>query len=112
MKKILFFVLVLFVGIAYSQDKKVKYEPKGDLVEATYYYNNGQVEQHGFFKDEKLHGTWKYYNEEGNEVAIGNYKEGKKTGKWVFKNNGNVKEVEYLDGKIISVNESASGTSI
>ena len=112
MKNILFLLLFFCIGLAYSQDKNVKYEAQGDLVEATFYYDNGQIEQHGFFKDEKLHGTWKYYSEEGLEVAVGNYKEGKKTGKWVFNNNGLTKEVDYLDGKIISVHELNENGSI
>ncbi|MCB0460845.1 MAG: nicotinic acid mononucleotide adenyltransferase [Flavobacteriaceae bacterium] len=112
MRKIVLVLMMLFVGLVYSQeDKKVTYEQKGDLVQATYYYDNGQVEQQGFFKQEKLHGEWKYYNEEGKEIAVGSYNLGKKVGKWTFKNDDSTKEVEYLDGKVINVSEVANSGS-
>lgn len=112
MKKVVLILTVLFVGFAYAQDdKNVKYEQKGDLVQATYYYDNGQIEQQGFFKDEKLHGEWKYFNAAGEEIAVGSYDLGKKTGKWTFKSNETIKEVEYVDGKVMNVSEiSLSGS--
>jgi len=102
MKKIAIILIIFSVSLISAQDKeqKVKLEQKGDLVEATYYYDNGQVEQHGFYKDEKLHGTWEYYNQEGLKISVGVYKSGKKTGTWYFWNNGNPKEVSYEEGKI------------
>jgi len=105
MKKIVTLLMILCVGVVFAQDKNVKYEKKGDLVEATFTYDNGQIEQHGFFKDEKLHGTWEYFNQEGQKMASGNYENGKKTGKWFFWNNGATKEVNYSKGKIITVKE-------
>ncbi|MBT8384799.1 MAG: nicotinic acid mononucleotide adenyltransferase, partial [Bacteroidia bacterium] len=104
MKKIATIVLMLTVCAVYSQDKNIKYEQKGDLVEVTYMYDNGQIEQHGFFKDKKLHGTWKYYNEAGEEIAIGTYKLGKKEGKWIFRDKDTAKEVDYENGKVMNVN--------
>ncbi len=112
MKKIVIFLVVLSVGFAYSQnDTKTKYEQKGDLVEATIYNDNGQIEQHGFFKDKKLHGTWTYFNEEGEKVSVGTYMNGVKTGKWHFKSDNVVKEVDYVNGKVVKVIELAA-TSI
>ena len=112
MKKIAVILMVLCVGFVYSQnDTKTKYEQKGDLVEATIYNDNGQIEQHGFFKNKKLHGTWTYFNEEGEKVSIGSYVNGVKTGKWRFKNDNVVKEVEYVNGKVVKVIELAD-TSI
>ena len=98
--------MILSVGFAYAQnDNKTKYEQKGDLVEATIYNDDGQIEQHGFFKDKKLHGTWTYFNEKGEKVSIGNYVNGVKTGKWLFKNDTGVKEVNYVNGKVVKVTE-------
>ena len=112
MKKIVAIIMILSVGFMYAQnDEKVKYEQKGDLVEATIYNDNGQIEQHGFFKDKKLHGTWTYFNEQGKKTAIGNYENGIKTGKWLIWDNGAVKEVNYLKGKIVKVTK-LEGTSL
>ena len=104
MKRIAAILMILSVGFVYAQnDNKTKYEQKGDLVEATIYNDDGQLEQHGFFKDKKLHGTWTYFNVEGEKITIGNYENGIKTGKWLIKDNGVVKEVNYVNGKVVKV---------
>ena len=106
MKRIAVILMILSVGFAYAQnDTKTKYEKKGDLVEATIYNDDGQIEQHGFFKDKKLHGSWSYFNTSGEKVALGNYVNGVKTGKWLFKNDDIVKEVNYVNGKVVKVTE-------
>lgn len=105
MKKVALILMVLSMGFAYAQKKKDTYVQKGDLVEATLYHDNGQIEQHGFFKNKKLHGTWTYYNVKGEKVSIGNYEDGVKTGKWVFYTKTTLKEVDYDKGRIINVVE-------
>ena len=52
----LIIALFLFAFTATAQEQKVSLEKKGDLVEATYYHDNGKVAQTGTFKNEKLHG--------------------------------------------------------
>ncbi len=112
MKRIVAILMILSVGFMYAQnDNKTKYEQKGDLVEATIYNDNGNIEQHGFFKDKKLHGTWTYFNTAGEKVSIGTYVNGVKMGKWRFKNDDGVKEVNYVNGKVVKVTKLA-GTSI
>ncbi len=108
MKRYIMIIAVLFVSTsAFAQtDNKVKYEKKGDLTEATYYYDSGAVEQHGTFNaDGQLHGLWTSYDVNGNKLAVGQYVEGKKNGTWLFWTGDSVKEVEYVNHKIISVNE-------
>lgn len=105
MKSIAAILMMFFVTIGYTQEKKDTYIQKGDLVEATLYHDNGQIEQHGFFKNKKLHGTWTYYNVKGEKVSIGNYEDGVKTGKWVFYTKTTLKEVDYDNGRIINVVE-------
>ena len=112
MKRIVAILMILSVGFMYAQnDNKTKYEQKGDLVEATIYNDNGNIEQHGFFKDKKLHGTWTYFNTAGEKVSIGTYVNGVKMGKWRFKNDDGVKEVNYVNGKVVKVTK-LSDTSI
>lgn len=111
MKNILIIVLALFTSIAFAQKKtqNVKHVQKKDLVEATYFYADGSVQQVGTFnKEGKLHGTWTSFDTEGNKLAVGNYKNGKKDGKWVFWVNGVTNEISYVDSKItdfVSSNE-------
>ena len=45
------------------------------------------------------------YNLTGNKLSQGNYDKGIKTGKWFFWTEKALKEVDYVDSKIINVNE-------
>lgn len=106
MKKIVALFVVFCVSFSFAQekDKKVKLEKKGDVTQATFYYDNGKIDQQGFFKHGKLHGNWISYNLQGEKIAIGHYENGKKTGKWIFKTDGTLKEVDYSDDQIENVN--------
>lgn len=103
MKKCVILVAILFSGILVAQEVNPELEAVGNKVKATYYYENGNVQQQGFFKDGKLDGVWVSYDERGNKVAVGEYSEGLKTGKWVFFNEKNLCEVAYENSKISSV---------
>ncbi len=54
----------------------------GELMEVTYYYDNGTVRQKGFIKDNVLTGIWITYDQNGNITAKAHYTDGKKTGIW------------------------------
>ncbi|MFD0861047.1 toxin-antitoxin system YwqK family antitoxin [Sungkyunkwania multivorans] len=98
--------LLLVSSMAFAQEIKPKFEKKGELTEATYYHDNGKIAQHGFYNSKgKLQGTWKSYDLEGKKVAIGNYDNGKKVGKWFFWNADTLKEVTYEDYTIANVSE-------
>ncbi len=90
-------MVVLFTSIGFSQNNKVEstYEKQGNLVAVTNYYDNGSVKEQGFYKDKKLHGEWKMYNQEGVLIVTAHYENGKKTGKWVFLKDGVLTEVDY-----------------
>lgn len=106
MKKLVCVVLFLCTGsLLFAQNIKPKLEKKGDVVEATYYHDNGEIAQIGFFNfDGKLQGEWQSFDENGNKVAIGNYDNGMKVGKWFFWNTNQLTEVDYSDSKIVKVN--------
>ena len=96
-----FFVTTLMM----AQSKTTTYVAQGDLIEATYYHEDGSIEQKGTFKNGKLHGTWTSYDVNGNKLAVGTYKDGIKTGKWFFWTDDSLKEVDYFDSRIVSVHE-------
>ena len=96
-----FFVTTLMI----AQSETKTYVAQGDLIEATYYYEDGSIEQRGTFKDGKLHGTWTSYDVDGNKLAVGTYKDGVKTGKWFFWTDDSLREVDYIDSRIVSVHE-------
>ena len=105
LKLLLLSFALLSGGTLLAQETKIKkeFEKKGDLIEAVFYHENGQVAQKGFFKNGKLHGEWIAYDLHGNKTAIAKYTEGQKTGKWFFWNDGLLSEVDYQQNRISSV---------
>lgn len=115
MKKIiLVLAFALTTALAFSQkEKDVKLNTDTNLIETTYYHDNGEVSQKGTFDMAgKLHGEWISYSETGDKVSKGNYDMGIRTGKWFFWTDGNVKEVEFSDNVIASVVNKESSTGV
>ena len=103
MKKYMIFAAVLISGMISAQDKAPKLEEAGSRVKATYYYDNGKIQQEGFFKDGKPDGKWVAYDSEGNKQSVGQYANGQKTGKWFFWNDAKLNEVDYSNNQIAFV---------
>ena len=113
MKKIVFVLIALVTSISFAQDQKVEVIENENGYEATYYHDNGQIAQHGFFNlDGKLHGTWKSYDVNGNKTAIANYDNGRKAGKWLFWTEDKLTEVDYKNFKMDKVNQWGSKTKL
>jgi antitoxin component YwqK of YwqJK toxin-antitoxin module len=104
MKNLILIAIFCFSFVGFSQDKQPTYEAVGDLVKATYYHENGSVSVEGFFKDKKLTGEWTSFNKQGNKVQIANYDAGKKVGKWFVWGKDALKEINYNNNTIVSVN--------
>jgi len=104
MKKYLLIVVMMVSGFVFSQGNSPVLEAEGQLVKATYYYENGNVQQVGYFKDGKLDGKWTSYDVNGNVSAIAEYTNGVKSGKWMyFSNKLTTAEVDYTDNRIVAV---------
>jgi len=58
MKKCIILIAILFSGMIFAQESKPVLEPFGKKVKATYFFENGQVQQEGFFENGKLEGVW------------------------------------------------------
>lgn len=114
MKKIAILLIMLSVCFTYAQDKKeLKLEKEGDFTHVTYYHDNGEVSQKGTFNSEgKVHGEWKMYDITGTKIALGSYENGKKVGKWFFWEGDSLKEVDYIDSKIVSVSKWDNKTKV
>ena len=67
MKKYIILTALLFSGIVFAQENGPKLEAVGELVKTTYYFENGKVQQEGFFKNGKLDGVWISFDENGNK---------------------------------------------
>lgn len=103
MKSIATSLALLFSAMLMAQNIEPKFEKDGNMLKGTYFHENGKVAQTGFFLNGKLHGEWKMYDEEGTKIAMGEYVEGTKTGKWFFWEGKVLKEVDYADNRIAHV---------
>ena len=103
MKNIAIIALLLVSTLTFAQDKSPKLEEVNGLVKATYYFDNGQIQQEGFFKEGKLEGKWISYDVNGNKKAIAEYTNGQKTGKWFFWNEQSLSEVDYSNSAVAAV---------
>lgn len=107
MKNITIILLVfLFSCGSFAQNiNEPTYKKQGELVAVTTYYEDGSIKEQGFYKNQKLHGEWNMYNEDGVKITKANYINGKKSGTWMFLKDGVVTEVNYEDNKIASVHK-------
>lgn len=103
MKKTLITLTILFSAIVFAQNIAPKHEVVGDLVKSTYYFENGQISQTGFYKNGKVHGLWTSFDSNGNKTAMGNFENGSKAGKWFFWTNKNLSEVDYADSRVANI---------
>ena len=105
MKKLIVLLVIMMFGTVIGQNIEPKLEVVGQLVKATYFYENGAIAQEGFFKNGKLEGKWTSYEMNGNVKAVAFYAEGKKSGKWSFNDQGlNTTTVDYAENQIVAVN--------
>ena len=51
MKKILTLIVLFVIANINAQEVEPTYEKAGDMVKATYYYQDGSIKEQGFFKD-------------------------------------------------------------
>lgn len=98
-------ILTLVLGTSVMAQNKPIFEKEGNLVKGTFFHDNGEIQQQGFYKNGKLHGEWVSYNAQGNKLAMAQYTNGIKTGKWFMWNKGVLTEVDYNANEIASVVE-------
>ena len=70
------------------------------------YYENGQLNWKGNYKNDNLDGPWEYYHKNGQLSFKGNYVDGKEEGSFEhFKENGKFEKREtWKNGKVIIKN--------
>ena len=95
---------VFFLGFFsfISAQEKVGVNEFNSVVEIEIYHDNGEVYQKGSLKNNKLHGKLESYDYSGNLVVLGEFKNGKKKGKWLFWNDNKLTEVNFKNNRIIS----------
>lgn len=104
MKKLILITVLMIFGLGFSQSNNPVLEVEGQLVKATYFHENGKVQQVGYFKDGKLDGKWTSYDVDGSVKTIAEYKDGQKVGKWLyFSDNVCTSEVDFSNNQILAV---------
>lgn len=107
MKKMILIAVMMLSGMSFGQSIEPKLEAVGNKVKATYFYDNGKVQQEGYFSEGKLDGKWSSYDEKGSLKAVAEYTNGEKTGKWVYYSNGiALNEVNYSNNHIATITSS------
>jgi antitoxin component YwqK of YwqJK toxin-antitoxin module len=104
MKQIIAICILTLATIGYAQENEPTYKAEGDLVKATYYYEDGSLKTQGYFKDKKLTGEWVRFDKSGNKTQLAYYNKGKKVGKWFVWSKASLKEINYVDNSVASVN--------
>ena len=100
------FALVISVASFAQQERALKLNKDTNLIEVMYYHDNGIVSQIGTYNlDGKLQGEWLSFDTKGNKVVSANYDNGKKVGKWFYWKGNTLKEVDYTNNAIASVND-------
>jgi antitoxin component YwqK of YwqJK toxin-antitoxin module len=114
MKKIVMLLVMLSVGFTYAQkERSLELNKETNLIEVTYYHDNGEVSQTGFYTiDGKLQGDWLSYSKEGKKIVSAKYNNGTKVGKWFYWSGDKLKEVDYSNNAIASVNEWTNSKTI
>ena len=104
MKNILAICMLSMATIGFAQKIEPTFKAENDLVKATYFYNNGSIKTQGYFKNKKLTGEWVRFDKTGNKTQLAYYAEGKKVGKWFVWSDEALKEINYNNNAIASVN--------
>lgn len=105
MKNLMISGMLLVSGVFFAQEVKPKFVAvDNDMIQATYFYDNGQVKQEGVYLDGKLHGQWESYNEDGTKQTSGEYNQGEKIGTWTFYNAATINKVVFSNSRVASVN--------
>ena len=105
MKKIFTLAVILLFSISSFAQKEPKLvlNEETNLIEATYYHDNGIISQTGSFnKEGKLEGEWLSFDEKGEKLVLAYYDNGNKVGKWIHWVDG-VKKVVHYDNNVASL---------
>ena len=101
---LLFFLCYTQSVVAQNENKLIEYNEFTDLIDVTYFYEDGSVQQIGSVNTSGLpHGEWTAYNMNGKKLCVGNYKNGFKNGTWYFIFSDKTQAVDYINSKIISI---------
>jgi antitoxin component YwqK of YwqJK toxin-antitoxin module len=104
MKKIAYTLIIALCSISYAAEAQIEdvFVKKGEFVEVTRYYDDGNIREVGTYMDGKPQGKWTEYYVDGNVKTEAYYNAGEKTGTWfVYTQDGAaLYELVYVDNSL------------
>ena len=66
----------------------------------TSWHENGQVQEQGWYEDQREVGDWQWWDDNGQRIAAGQFVDGKREGDWAFWYSNGVRQIDahYSDG--------------
>ena len=72
-----------------------------DVVQATYYFETGEIREKGYYRNELLSGKWQTFNVDAELIASGFFVGNQKTGDWLYYKGGELFQiVSYSRGQL------------
>jgi antitoxin component YwqK of YwqJK toxin-antitoxin module len=114
MKNLVVVALMMISAISFAQNERtLKLNQDTNTIDVVYYHDNGQISQTGAYTlDGKLQGEWLSFDAKGKKTVSATYDNGKKVGKWFFWNENTLKEVDYSNNAVASVNVWTNTSSV
>lgn len=115
MKTIAFFLAFMMSTAVFAQSLPTYKKVNATTVKVTWYYENGNVKETGYFMNNSKDGEWISYNENGVKTSEANYTNGVKNGNWSIWNDQGVLtyHMVYENGKrVIATQWSDNGELI
>ena len=84
MKHLIFITLIFLCSIGFGQTTE-KLTLEDDRIKKVTYYEDGSIREVGYFDlEERRHGKWILYLENGNCKSIASFQHGLKHGEWII----------------------------
>ena len=101
MKRLLMVVCVFFTYTTFAQSITVEDWNNDGILEYVKWSVNGEKLEEGFLLNGKHHGKWISYSPDGSVRTIAKFKNGQKTGVWLFFNDEGLltHEIVYEDNR-------------
>lgn len=103
MKTYILFLTIIATTFSFAQEVKPTFKKEGKMIKATYFHDNGEIAQTGYLLNNKLHGPWVMFNNQGKKIATGKYVLGNREGKWFFWKGDILSEVDFKANKMTYV---------
>lgn len=86
MKTLALILALTISGGLFAQSKPTYTQINSNTVKVTWYHDNGNIRETGFFTNDKKDGIWISFDENGKKLSEASFNKGEKDGNWTFWN--------------------------